>query len=157
MSDVDTLLKKSVLADPEFLKKRVAPNPYDDFQAKKKEKESRTNRLDQWYGMKRVDAKDVETKKDLQMLHYREFVRNERIYKRPSKEPLPEFAEIGTVVVDKLNDRENIGKRRRASTMADEWMKDPVVKEFTPAVPAHLEPKESASSKRKSKKRKMKK
>jgi len=152
MADVDALLKKSVLADPAFFTRKVAPNPTDDNLEKKRAKKERRRTLSQWYGMKKVDPRNAEMQHDLEMLRYKRFVADDRVFRRPTKDPLPEFAEIGVIVEDKLVQRENLSKRRRAETMTDEWMKEAHMKDLVSELPSHMEPVAKRKKKSKSKK-----
>ncbi|KNH04675.1 Dnttip2 protein-like protein [Perkinsela sp. CCAP 1560/4] len=130
-SDIESLLKKSVLADPAFQNRKFAPSREEDRALKKEKRQHRANHLDGWYNMRKIDTKrDGCIEKDLELLQYRNFLVNDRLYRRPEKNDLPRFAEIGTVVCDELVSSRNLMKSKQGKSLYDEWMKSDKLKEI---------------------------
>ena len=124
-NDIDELLAKSVVADPSFAARECAPSRDEDRQIKQEKRRFRSTHLGGWYNMRKVDPKrDESLQKDLELLQYRNFVVDERAYRRPDKGDLPKFAEIGTVVHDDLIASRNLQKSREGKSLFDEWMKE---------------------------------
>ena len=123
--DIDALLAKSILADPSFATRKYAPCEAEERKRKKEQRRERASHLEGWYNMRRVNPRrDAGLKKDLELLQYRNFVVDERAYRRPDKDALPKFAELGTVVRDDLIDTRNLPRWKEGKSLFDEWMKE---------------------------------
>ena len=86
------------------------------------EKKSPKQELTQWYGLRKIHRYfNQQTLDDLKLLRYRNFITKRSIFRRPIKDPFPEYAEVGTVVDDTVDSSSRPPRHR---TLFDAWMHD---------------------------------
>mmetsp|Transcript_4665 Transcript_4665/g.7466 ORF Transcript_4665/g.7466 Transcript_4665/m.7466 type:complete len:174 (-) Transcript_4665:174-695(-) len=125
--DLDALIGKSQLNQPHLNNtSTVTEEVYGKRQRKRKE----TGVLHDWYGMEKRKL-DAETRQDLAMIQYRDFVPSadgrHRIAKY-KKRALPQYFEMGTVIDGAVDFHK--GKKAKSQRMTDQYLEEEYTQQF---------------------------
>ncbi|KAJ9441779.1 hypothetical protein DIPPA_22259 [Diplonema papillatum] len=131
--DVDELLKKhAVTQQADFLERRTVPGPLEANKEKKQRKLEKQTTLSQWGGMKKGNG-TREEKQALKLLHWNHYM-GDASFRRPTKEPMPEFYEFGVEVGSKTDLNAPYNKPKRKVNYANALVKSIVKSEAAQAL-----------------------
>ncbi|XP_023310319.1 deoxynucleotidyltransferase terminal-interacting protein 2-like [Anoplophora glabripennis] len=125
-SDIDKVLSKSILLNPEFEKLHAIP-PFEVSEKKIKEQRKRERQKTkgkEWFGLPATEMNE-EVKHDLEILQMRSVLDPKRFYKKNDLKVLPKYFKIGKVMdspLDYYNNR--IAKKQRKNTLVEELLAD---------------------------------
>ncbi|KAL3280352.1 hypothetical protein HHI36_017841 [Cryptolaemus montrouzieri] len=125
-SDIEELLKKSVVLNQEFENQHSIGdlNISDKKLREQRKKEREKTKGTKWFGLPATEMTD-EIKRDLEILQMRSVLDPKRFYKKNDNKVLPKYFQIGKVMdspLDYYNNR--LTKKEQKKTLVDELMAD---------------------------------